>query len=351
MTNDFFETALLDDNGKLQLCLDLLTEFGAQNVRRPTGRGEIIHSCCLPFGAHKNGDRSPSASLNYKKLTYNCLGCGSSGGLLWFIAVSRGGDGVAARQWLEKETGLGGNPLDFSRIEEMIKEIYSRKSLAPPPIPTYAESVLDQWDFIHPYMTTGAPELGVEGRGIPEATLDHFRIGYAQEFFMGEHQPTQERIIIPHFWRGKLVGWQARRINDADTPKYKSSYQFPKDLTLYNYEPLNDVVVVESPASVLRHWHHVPTMTATFGAKITEQQIRLLQRARSVICFMDPDEAGWTATELLRAQVPRHASLKIVDNPYDADPADLADDIVDTLISSALPWGAWRQPTALQEVS
>lgn len=342
---DFFETSLLDDGGKLQLCLDLLAEFGAQNIRKPNYKGEIIHSCCLPFGAHRNGDRSPSASLNFKKLTYNCLGCGSSGGLMWFIAVCRGHDGAEVKTWLEQETGLHGNPIEWPKIEKMVAEIYSRKIEGPPPIPSYARSVLAPWDMIHPYMTDGAPEFGITGRGIPETTLDHFQVGYAPEYFMGREEPTQERIIIPHFWKDKLVGWQARRIDDADKPKYKNSQDFPKDTTLYNFDPRADVVVVESPASVLKHWHHVPTMTATFGAKVTEHQVKLLQSCRSVTAFFDPDEAGYQATELLRDGLPRHTSLRIVDNPFDdADPADLDDETVDKLIATALPWGVWRKP-------
>lgn len=63
------EMQMLDDGEKEQLCRDLLAEFGAEVVSvKPDG--EMLHSCCLPFG-HR--DSNPSASLNYKTLLYNCL--------------------------------------------------------------------------------------------------------------------------------------------------------------------------------------------------------------------------------------------------------------------------------------
>lgn len=350
MTDDFFKTALLDDDGKHQLCLDLLTEFSAQNVRGANSRGEIIHSCCLPFGQHRNGDRRPSASLNYKKLTYNCLGCGSSGGLLWFIAVCRGEDGNQVRQWLAEQTGLDGQVMDWTKLLAVVDEMYEKAAAGPPPVPSFAEAVLDPWDLIHPYMTDGAPEFGITGRHVPEETLEHFRVGYAESYHMGPYEPPQERIIIPHFWKDKLVGWQARRIDDSQEPKYKNSPEFPKDRTLYNYRPGVDAVLVESPLSVLRHWHHQPHLMATFGAEMPDAQLKLLQRMKTLTVWFDNDNGGWKGTEHIIEALSRHVTVKVVDNPYDADVADLDDATVDKLITTAIPWGLWSRPTSLLEV-
>lgn len=350
---DFFEAIALSEGDRERLCRDLLAEFGVTRIRHNAKKGELTHSCCLPFGRHRNGDRNPSAGLNYRKLTYKCLGCGGKGGLLWFIAVCRGEDGLQARQWLGEQTGIGQTVMDLQVLLKAIDELYERKSAAVVEIPAFPAAILDPWEGIHPYMTTGAPEYGIKGRGIPEATMEHFRVGYAEDYFMGQYEPSQERIVIPHFWRGELVGWQARRINDGDKPKYKSSVDFPKDTTLFNFDPADPgrIVLVESPTTVLRHWHHQPTMTASFGKDITETQLRHLRRAGRVTLWPDPDEAGWNATEQLIELLPQHTDFRIVDSPYDVDPADLPDHIVDSYIETAPPWGVWKRPIELREWS
>ncbi len=100
--------------------------------------------------------------------------------------------------------------------------------------------------------------------------------------------------------KGKLVGWQSRRLDSSDgTPKWLSTPEFPKDSTLFNYDEVckadpNFVVVCESPMSTLRHQHHLP-IVATFGAEVTDRQVRLMAEFDRVVLWMDPDNAGWRA--------------------------------------------------------
>lgn len=342
---DFFEAVALDDGSKEQLCRDLLAEFGVTNVNA-TSTGELIHSCCLPFGRHKNGDRNPSASLNFRKLTYNCLGCGSSGGLLWLIAVLRGGSTEEAREWLNGQTGLGNTVLELGTLLQILDGLYAGNTNVRPPIPRYDRKMLDPWlwEIYHPYLTDGMPGV-LEGRHIPESTLDHFTIGYADEYTDGS-----ERIIIPLFWKGDLVGWQARHVVDlGQSDKYRNSPDFPRDRTIYNFDngDRHSAIVVESPMSVLRHFHHQPTMQATFGAKVTDDQIKLLQRYDRVVLWMDNDKAGWTATHRVAEELARYNTVWVVESPFSADAADLDDAGVDQLIAGAVPYSIWRQPTEL----
>lgn len=345
-----FEQASLPDVQKRELCLGLLDEFGVRKVARETRDGELIHSCCVPNAGHKNGDRNASASLNWQKLTYNCFGCGSSGGLLWFIATCRGLDTPEAREWLGSKTGFGQSVMDLTSLIDLITQIFRRPETRSP-IPSYSPAVLDPWlgwDFHHPYLTeTGRiPGTRFLGRGIPESTLDHFRIGYADEYFDGS-----ERIIIPAFWEGKLVGWQARCLpDDADRPdKYRNSPDFPRDRVLYNYDrDAAELLVVESPLSVLRHFHHLPQMCATFGAKVTDEQIRMLQRYQRVLLWFDNDTAGWEATKTVAEALVRHVPVSVVDSPYAADPADMDDVMVELMLTDRLvPSSIWHQPEKL----
>jgi hypothetical protein len=345
----FFEFSLLPDAQKEDLCRALLAEFGVSRITK-NHKQELIHSCCLPNGMHKNGDRNPSAGLNFHRLTYKCLGCGSGGGLLWFIATCRGDDDTAqARAWLAEQSGLGQTVIDLDSILSMLDRMYAPESSGRAPIPRYDPAILTPWTWPvhHPYLTTGAPEFGVTGRNIPESTLDHFRVGYAEKYIMGRHLPTQERIVIPHFWDGRLVGWQARRLNERDEPKYKNSLDFPKDQTIFNYQKGIRAIVVEAPMSTMRHYHHLPEMQATFSASLTEFQLRLLQRMKELVLWFDNDPAGWKATRYVGEKLSPYLPVWVVDSPYAADPADFPDDLADDLSSRPIPYVLWEPPTEL----
>lgn len=332
-----FEATMLPDLEKEQLCIDLIGEFGSSVVSK-TSKGELIHSCPIPNAGHKNGDKNASASLNFKKLTFNCFGCGSSGGLLWYMAVCRGEDVEGVREWLGKTAGVGGHVMDLHKFLELI-DAMTAPAAGPPPIPKYSARVLDPWDFVHPYMT--------EVRGCRDETLDEFRVGWAQEYPMGRDEEPQQRIIIPQFWRGDLVGWQARALRKGDKPKYKNTPEFPRDRTLYGEHGHDTAVVVESPLSTLRHRHHVPEVLGTFGAEVTDVQIRLLHRYRRVILWMDNDPAGWKATRSVADRLQRHTEVFVVPSEYDADMADIDDHTVEQLIDAAIPSAIWTQPESL----
>lgn len=343
---DVFEPSLLPDSEKRELCEGLLREFGVTRWRVNEKKGEMIHSCTVP-GAHANGDKNPSASINYRKLAFRCLGCGSRGGLLWWMATCRGEDAESVRSWLSSTTGTGGHVMELARLLEVLDAI-TAPAAPPPAIPAFAATTLDpwtRWPIHHPYLTDPEPD----GRACRPETLDHFQIGYAPEYFMGRDVPTQERIVIPLFWRGELVGWQARRLAPWDEPKYKNSVDFPGERVVYNHHGFLGAVVVESPLSVLRHHHHVPIMLSTFGAGVSPNQIRLLHRYSKIILWFDNDKAGWEATEQVGSELLDFCDVWAVQSPWDADPADLPDSTVEELIGDAVPFVVWERPTALEE--
>ncbi len=337
----FFASAMPRDQ-KRDMCRSLLAEFGVTNVNER--HDELIHSCCLPFGAHKNGDRNASASLNYEKLTYNCLGCGSSGGLLWFMAVCRGESTRDSRDWLETELGLVDSEESVAKLLAWIDEMYKPQHRERVTIPKLAASVLKQYRFIHPYMT--------EVRGIPVDTYKAFNVGYGTfRLRVGDDYVQSERIMIPHFWKGDLVGWQTRRLNGDDgTPKYSSSPDLPKDVTIFNYDPTRAALVVESPMSVLSKFHCCPIIEATFGAKVTDKQIKLLAEHPDVTLWFDNDDAGYKATHHVADALQKYGvRTYVVPSTWDADPADLTDAEFGRLMGERVPYAIWREPTALSK--
>lgn len=325
------EVLALPDDDKKQLALSLLEEFGARVIHPPNAMGEIIHSCVLPFGLHRHGDAHASASINYHKLVYNCLGCGCSGGLLWFVATCRGTSVTQTRQWLVEKSTVSVD--DIPAFLAYLDSLYNPERTEAEPIPHYSPRVLDPWRFIHPYLT--------EVRHIPMENLRRFDIGYG----IIEITPSfhSERIIIPHYWYGELVGWQSRRICNDGSAKYLNTSGFPKFQTIYNYAPTFPVMVTEGVMSVLAHPDN-PHMESTFSAEVTQKQVRLLAEHPRVTLFFDNDTAGWKATLKVGEALLAYTEVDVVQNPYDADPADFGDDYRDL---DRVPFSVWGPPGKL----
>lgn len=326
------DTLTLTDNEKLHLCISLLNEFGGQRIRQVGD--ELIHSCTLPFGLHTNGDRNPSASVNWKKLLYHCFTCGG-GSLLWWIAVCRGSSTHKATQWLRQHVTSDG--INLNDLLVYFDTIYSPHTEHKAPIPIYARQILRPWLFLHPYL--------FETRHIPIDTLKHFSVGYDSK---------TERVIIPHFWNNDLVGWQSRRIFNDGTPKYKCSADFPRALTVFNHHhQIGVVVIVESPMSVLIHHHHSPNMEATFGASVSPQQLRVLAKHSRLHLFYDNDPAGWKATQGVAEYLIKYTDVRVVENPYNADAGDLSPQDFQSLVQAAIPYSVWQppRPNTLMEYS
>lgn len=338
-----FTAGELDLDEKEALCRALLVEFGASSVKQ--SGDELLHNCVLPG----HDDRKPSAFLNFRKLTYHCWSCGRSGGLLWFISTCRDEDIDETRRWLDQETGYGPDEMPLSSLLSFFDSLYGDKE-RPPPMPRMDRSTLNRWMALHPYMT--------EVRRIPEENCKRFLVGYAPEYLVGRtaegKEIRSERIIIPHFWKGDLVGWQHRRIYNDGSAKYLNSTDFPKDRTIFNYDAKRPAVVVESPMSVIAMADRIINMEATFGAEVTDNQVKLLAEHPKIILWFDNDEAGWRATETIGEQLIPYSEVYVVENPYNADPADFVkhgrgDDAV-ALASNLVPYALWTRPRVLEDL-
>lgn len=335
---------------KRDFCLDLLESVGAQKINLRENRNEIICCCVAPW----HNENRPSAALNFDKMTYNCFGCPASGGILWLIGTTQGVYGPEARNWLAEQTGLGGKEFQLAPLLQFLDAIEEArtKTRVSASMVRYSEAALEPWSQIYPGLTTGVPELGIVGRGIPEENLIEARVGWDID---------DNRVIIPHFWKGDLVGWQARRIIDDDIlypEKYKSTPEFPRDRTLYRPPKGKRIVVVESPMSVLRHAHHLP-MGGTFGFALTEQQIGLLRWYPEIIFWVDNDPAGWATLEGHWDEQGVHhpgpadalmaySNVKVVPSDWVGDPAEIDDDTAEDLVEQAIPLSIWERPKILR---
>jgi hypothetical protein len=319
-----------DLNERKDIVMRALDRLNAQNINERQGH-ELFHSCILPFGNHPNGDRDPSCSINYDMMAANCWVCGG-GHFLWWVAMVNGFETSSqALTWLVDELDVAlDRPMALHEIMSFLESLTTQDLETRQPPPEYDMGILDQWKFIHPYLT--------EWRGIPEKNIVDLTVGWDQQ---------TNRITIPHIFRGKLLGWQSRRLADDGTPKYKSTPDMPKDTTLYNFsEGPEAAVIVESPMTVIRH-NHVARLMATFGASVTKNQMDLIVKSRTekMILWFDNDEAGWNATDTVAEYLMHRGTVYAVQNPYAGDPGDLPSEVFEnTLSECVVPYALWTRP-------
>lgn len=339
-----FEPSLLPQNVKEQLCRTLLEEFGAMSIRHRPSKGELTHAC-LVSASHTDQVRNPTASLNYDKLTYKCLGCNAKGGILWLITEVRHCTWQEARDWLAKETGTGGVVMPLQQLLDYYDALYADARKRPPPIPTYSSSILDPWtQIVHPWLTEGVEDLGIKGRHIREQNVRDLKIGW---------DPEDNMIVIPHFWKGQLAGWQKRKLAGPG-PKYVSTPDLPRDQTIYDYDAKRrTAVIVESPLTVARHRHALP-MEATFGATVTDRQIKLMVgHYERLVVWMDNDDGGWKSLEGLKdspgviERASQYCSVWVVDSPFAGGPDDVDTETAVALVDMAVPGVSWKRPKSL----
>lgn len=237
-------------------------------------------------------DRGGHFSIDEDTLVWNCFHCG--GGVLpqlimqvedcgwdeaveWLVPYSDGEQSnLADAEWLETlQRNLAKEP----------KHTYSRRFT----FPVFNERILDRLQEV--------PLELVEKWHIEDpGTLATYKIGYDPEWHRGKY--TGPALIIPHFFKGKLVGYQERWLSD-DRPiyikKYMNTDDFPKEETLFGWdkrEVLDPVIVVESVMSVVRLYDSGYSAVATFGSISKVQQKLLRAHDPGVILSFDNDKPG-----------------------------------------------------------
>lgn len=293
-------------------------------------KGEHWSSC--PLSTHPGADASPSFSINEDSLVYNCFICG--GGLLPKLVQ----DVESLDSWDDAIVWL----FDYSdgdvttddgfqkQLERYLERAVSRpKRTRAKELPFYSPRVIDRY-----------PEAPVELLSkwniFEQETVSHHQIKYVEQHHRqspkGEY--TGPALIIPHFFGGKLVGYQERWLDDDRgkyPPKYTNSDDFPKAETLYGWddalaeirETPSAVLVVESAMTRLRLWELGFTSVGTFGAQVSDDQIRLLRSLTTgVILATDNDPDFYDAKGKLVTGAGKKALAKLANELTDFIPVE-----------------------------
>src|SRR5262245_12090831 len=303
-------------------------------------------------------ERTPSFSVSADKKTYYCFGCQRGGDVFRFVQETEALDfaqaveTLADRYRVELEYEEGGRPDDGGRRRrERLLSLLEDTA-------RFYERTL--WEG------QGGEEVRayLASRGLDEEACRGFRLGlspggdvlprkatakgYTREELAAAGLANRRgndyfgsRLIFPLADRqGRVLGFGARRLSDADPIKAKyvntpETELFQKGAMVYGLDRARPAiakqdlaVVVEGYTDVIAlHQAGLVTAVAAMGTALTERQLRELRRlcSRLYLCF-DADAAGQEATlRGMELAYREFVEVRIVALPKGADPADAAD--------------------------
>lgn len=227
-------------------------------------------------------------------------------------------DEVAATDWLYQfasEDAISDDDFEQEIEMDLVEEI-ARKG----PLPYFNERVLTKFE---PALDWG------EEKGVSPEVIEAMRVGFDPEHIRrsrkGDHKGPA--VVLPHFWQGRLVGWQERWFDAPKwIPKYTNTQGFPRKETLYGYERQyfsEQIVVCESVPTVLVLLSNgVPAMS-TFGSAVTPEQMRLMRGClNGLIIAPDNDDPGSKYVDALYEGLERFVPLSLAPRVGKPDSGD-----------------------------
>jgi DNA primase len=314
---------------------------------RKAGRNYVA---CCPF----HHEKTPSFTVSPDKQFYHCFGCGAHGSAVGFLMAYDHMGFVEAVEELARDVGM---PLPRESIDEA-----ERPEAALYPLLARAAAF-----FAASLAHSPKARAYVRSRGLEDATLDEFGIGYAppgwdsllralgqspevraqmaragllvEKEGGGHYDRFRDRLMFPiHDARGRVIAFGGRVLG-TDTPKYLNSPEtavFHKGKCLYGLHQLRKanarparILVVEGYMDVVGLAQHgIRYAVATLGTSTTTDHVKQLIRVAPEVQFcFDGDAAGrqaaWRALESALPLVREGHQLGFLFLPEGEDPDSL----------------------------
>jgi DNA primase len=318
-------------------------------------------------------ERTPSFSVNAVDKLYHCFGCGKGGDAISLVRELEQLDFAEAIAWLADRFNV---ELEYEEVSPQVEE--KRRRLE------RLYSVLEQATAFYERHLWESPagepvRAYLESRRLGEKICREFRLGLSpgqglaakarqKGFSVGDLRAAglvnargndyfPPRLMFPlSDARGRIVGFQARKLHDDDPlrGKYVNSPEgelFHKSAILYGLNlarvtiaKQDRAIVVEGNTDVMAlRQAGLEPVVASMGTALTEHQVRELSRLtrRLFLCF-DADAAGEAATlRGMELAVKQGFDVRVVPLPPGDDPADAADGFEQRLETS-LPYALYR---------
>jgi len=353
---------------------------GSRTELRRAGAQRLQGLC--PF----HDERTPSFGIDPVDKLYYCFGCGAGGDVFKFVMETEGLDFAGALESLADRFGVElareyEDPRAAERRERQTRLLGLLERTAAYYVRVLWESA--EAEGARAYLT---------GRGLDEATLREFRIGYAPSAWDrvllasrragyseaellaaglasrgrsgGVYDRFRARIMFPLAdEKGRVRGFGARAVRDSQQPKYlnssegdlfhKGTYVYAHDLARAAAAKAGAVVLTEGYTDVIAlHQAGVRNAVGLMGTALTgEQANKLRQLAPSVLLCLDADRAGREAM-MRAAQLVGGSGLRVVPLPAGGDPADFVagqgPDAMRELLDRAVPFARFEVERALE---
>lgn len=296
--------------------VDIVAVIGARVPLKRAGRN--MKGLC-PF----HSEKTPSFTVSAERQSYYCFGCQKGGGVVNFMMDYENLDFLSAIETLADQQGI-----DLTRY------------LAQTDQPRRDNSDLYEINrqaaryFYRAMKHSPAAQDYFRRRGLDEATIFHFGLGYAPDGWQDlikvlgrdfspqalevvglsatskgrQYDRFRNRVMFPILdLRKRIIGFGGRVLSD-EQPKYLNSPDSPvfnKSNHLYGLVSAKDhlgqpkrLLLVEGYMDVISLYQHgVKNAVAALGTSFTEQQAKLIQRyAESAVIIFDGDRAGRQAT-------------------------------------------------------
>src|SRR5438552_4538410 len=303
-------------------------------------------------------ERTPSFSVNATDKLYYCFGCGAKGDLITFVRETEHLDFVSAIEWLADRFNV---PLEY---EEISPEQDARRRRRERLLEVLGAAARYYARYLWDSPAGSHARDYLAGRGLREEVCREYRLGLAlggqtltrkarEKGFTPDELAAaglanrrgndyfSRRLLFPLAdARGRVVGFQARKLHDDDPlhAKYVNSPEgelFRKGDLLYGLDRSRAAIAREDRALVVEGNPDVLALrqaglepvVASMGTALTEGQLKELGRLtkRLWLCF-DGDAAGEAATlRGMELAVRSGFDVQVLTLPDGTDPADLAE--------------------------
>jgi DNA primase len=341
-----------DSKERVRDAIDFVELVGARTELRKSGQRRYSGLC--PF----HDERTPSFGIDPVEKLYHCFGCGEGGDVFKFVMETEGLDFQSALESLAERAGIeleteDEDPGAAARRgrEQRLLELLDRTA-------TYYLRVL--WES----REAEDARAYLLGRGLSEATLRQFRVGYSPSAwdtilnasrragFKNEevnaaglstrgregrlYDIFRGKIMFPLTdARGRVRGFGARAMREGQGPKYVNTREgevFHKREQLFGLDQARaasakagSVVLAEGYTDVLAlHQAGFGNAIAVMGTALAAEQAREIARLASVVLLcLDADAAGQQAAVRAASVLPERLELRVVPLPSGSDPADI----------------------------
>lgn len=297
-----------------------------------------------------HGEKTPSFNVSSEKQFFKCFGCGEAGNVISFIMKYKNLSYIEAIKYLAERANITIEETnETSKIRDN-KEIFYT-----------INKEVGRYFFNNLQNTKNEGKSYFMRRGISEATIRKFGLGYARDGWnnirdylksrgynenmiekagviirseknRSYYDRFRNRVMFPVFdYKGRVIAFGGRVLDDSK-PKYLNSPETPvfnKGNNLYGLNfaikdnNLRTLVIVEGYMDVISlHQYGITNVVASLGTALTVNQARLLKRyADKIIISYDADLAGQMATlrglEILRAN---NFDVRVLTVPNGKDP-------------------------------